>query len=39
LSDDKGKNMGPEDMVKRVKDEVGYTDKSWVGGDEAHRWD
>lgn len=39
LSDDKGKNMGPEDMVKKVKDEVGYTDKSWVGGDEAHRWD
>lgn len=39
LSDDKGKNMGPEDMVRKVKGEVGYTDKSWVGGDEAHRWD
>jgi nicotinate phosphoribosyltransferase len=39
LSDDKGKNMGPEDMVSKVKSEIGYTDKSWVGGDEAHRWD
>jgi nicotinate phosphoribosyltransferase len=39
LSDDKGKNMGPEDMVSKVKSEIGYTDKSWAGGDEAHRWD
>lgn len=39
LSDDKGKNMGPEDLVRKVKGEIGYTDKSWVGGDEAHRWD
>lgn len=36
LSDDKGKNMGPEDLVRKVKGEIGYTDKSWA--DEAHRW-
>lgn len=39
LSDDKGKNMGGDELVKRIKEEVGYEEKVWVGGDEAHRWD
>lgn len=37
LSDDMGKNMGPEDMIKKIKGEIGYIEKSWA--DEAHRWD
>ncbi|CAK1354032.1 Nicotinate phosphoribosyltransferase [Cercospora beticola] len=39
LSDDIGKNMGDDKLVKSVKEQVGYEDKSWSGGDEAHRWD
>jgi nicotinate phosphoribosyltransferase len=39
LSDDVGKNMGDDALIKRIKKEVGYEEKSWVGGDEAHRWD
>lgn len=39
LSDDKGKNMGPSELVDEVKTEVGYTERSWKEGDEAHRWD
>ncbi|EME48375.1 hypothetical protein DOTSEDRAFT_48875 [Dothistroma septosporum NZE10] len=39
LSDDKGKNMGDEEFMRSVKDAVGYDEKVWVGGDEAHRWD
>lgn len=39
LSDDVGKNMGDDELVKRIKREVGYEDKAWSGGDEAHRWD
>ncbi|KAK4508080.1 hypothetical protein PRZ48_001817 [Zasmidium cellare] len=39
LSDDKGKNMGDDKLMRSVKEQVGYTEKTWVGGDEAHRWD
>jgi len=39
LSDDIGKNMGDHELITRIKKEVGYEDKAWVGGDEAHRWD
>lgn len=39
LSDDVGKNMGDDKLVKLVKEQVGYADKSWADGDEAHRWD
>ncbi|USW48757.1 Putative nicotinate phosphoribosyltransferase family [Septoria linicola] len=39
LSDDVGKNMGEKELVRKVKEQVGYEDKRWVGGDEAHRWD
>ncbi|KAK4545487.1 hypothetical protein LTR36_002837 [Oleoguttula mirabilis] len=39
LSDDKGKNMGDDGLIERIKQEVSYEEKVWVGGDEAHRWD
>lgn len=39
LSDDMGKNMGDDELMRSVKEQVGYEDKHWVGGDEAHRWD
>jgi len=39
LSDDVGKNMGDDELMRRIKREVGYEDKRWVEGDEAHRWD
>lgn len=39
LSDDVGKNMGDGGLIARIKEEVNYEDKVWVGGDEAHRWD
>ncbi|QIW97580.1 hypothetical protein AMS68_003098 [Peltaster fructicola] len=39
LSDNQGKNMGPEELVAKIKNELGYTEKKWSEGDEAHRWD
>ncbi|KAK0871498.1 nicotinate phosphoribosyltransferase [Friedmanniomyces endolithicus] len=39
LSDDRGKNTGADELVSRIKKEVRYEEKTWVGGDEAHRWD
>ena len=39
LSDNKGKNTGDDELVKRVKEVVGYAEKDWKEGDEAHRWD
>lgn len=39
LSDDTGKNMGDDELMRSVKAQVGYQEKSWRGGDEAHRWD
>lgn len=39
LSDNKGKNMGDDELVRRVKELVGYEEKEWRDGDEGHRWD
>lgn len=39
LSDDKGKNMGNDELMRSVKEQVGYAEKSWADGNEAHRWD
>lgn len=39
LSDDTGKNMGNDELMRSVKEQVGYQEKTWEGGDEAHRWD
>ncbi|KAF2486705.1 Quinolinate phosphoribosyl transferase [Neohortaea acidophila] len=39
LSDNKSKNMGDEELVRKVKQTVGYEEREWKEGDEAHRWD
>jgi nicotinate phosphoribosyltransferase len=39
LSDNKGKNTGDAELVRKVKEIVRYEEKDWVDGDEAHRWD
>ena len=39
LSDNEGKNTGDAELIKKVKEAVGYHENEWKEGDEAHRWD
>ncbi|CCE61954.1 hypothetical protein TPHA_0B02820 [Tetrapisispora phaffii CBS 4417] len=38
ISDNIGKNMGDPETIKKVKEVLGYSEKGWIGDNEAHRW-
>ncbi|KAF2641688.1 nicotinate phosphoribosyltransferase [Massarina eburnea CBS 473.64] len=38
ISDNIGKNTGDQDTVSEVKQRLGYTEKTWIGGNEGTRW-
>ncbi|KAF2681333.1 nicotinate phosphoribosyltransferase [Lentithecium fluviatile CBS 122367] len=38
ISDNIGKNTGDKATVEEVKRRLGYTEKSWAGGNESTRW-
>jgi nicotinate phosphoribosyltransferase len=38
ISDNIGKNTGDKATVDEVKQRLGYTEKTWVGGNESTRW-
>lgn len=38
ISDNAGKNTGEANTVKKVKDQLGYTERGWEGVTESSRW-